>query len=91
MVSIRQRSCAVASSRNTGRDRSSKRRGRGPIAVKAVPTYRGRDPRDCVLLAFGGNGGVFAVELARQLQMRRVLVPRTQLLALFDVAPSPRD
>jgi N-methylhydantoinase A len=44
-------------------------------AVKAVSTYRGRDPRDCVLLAFGGNGGVFAVELARQLQMRRVLIP----------------
>jgi len=44
-------------------------------AVKAVSTYRGRDPRDCVLMAFGGNGGVFAVELARQLQMRRVLVP----------------
>jgi len=44
-------------------------------AVKAVSTYRGRDPRDCVLFAFGGNGGVFAVELARQLQMRRVLVP----------------
>jgi N-methylhydantoinase A len=44
-------------------------------AVKAVSTYRGRDPRDCVLMAFGGNGGIFAVELARQLQMRRVLVP----------------
>ncbi len=44
-------------------------------AVKAVSTYRGRDPRDCVLMAFGGNGGVFAAELARQLQMRRVLVP----------------
>ncbi len=44
-------------------------------AVKAVSTYRGRDPRDCVLMAFGGNGGVFAAELARQLQMRKVLVP----------------
>jgi N-methylhydantoinase A len=44
-------------------------------AVKAVSTYRGRDPRDCVLMAFGGNGGVVAVELARQLQMRRVLIP----------------
>ena len=44
-------------------------------AVKAVSTYRGRNPSDFVLLAFGGNGGVFAVELARQLQMRRVLVP----------------
>jgi N-methylhydantoinase A len=44
-------------------------------AVKAVSTYRGRDPRDCVLMAFGGNGGIFAAELARQLQMTRVLVP----------------
>jgi len=44
-------------------------------AVKAVSTYRGRDPRECVLMAFGGNGGIFAVELARQLQMTRVLVP----------------
>ena len=44
-------------------------------AVKAVSTYRGRDPRDCVLMAFGGNGGIFAVELARQLQIATVLVP----------------
>ena len=44
-------------------------------AVKAVSTYRGRDPRDCALLAFGGNGGIFACELARQLQMKTVLVP----------------
>jgi len=44
-------------------------------AVKAVSTYRGRDPRDFVLMAFGGNGGVFAAELAHQLQMKRILVP----------------
>jgi N-methylhydantoinase A len=44
-------------------------------AVKAVSTYRGRDPRDFTLFAFGGNGGVHAVELARDLQMRRVIVP----------------
>jgi len=44
-------------------------------AVKAVSTYRGRDPSDFVLMAFGGNGGVFAAELARQLQIRRILVP----------------
>jgi len=44
-------------------------------AVKAVSTYRGRDPRDCALMAFGGNGGIFAFELARQLQMGTVLVP----------------
>ena len=44
-------------------------------AVKAVSTYRGRDPSDFALMAFGGNGGVFAAELARQLRMRRILVP----------------
>jgi N-methylhydantoinase A len=44
-------------------------------AVKAVSTYRGRDPRDFVLCGFGGNGPVTAVAIARELQMPRVLVP----------------
>ena len=44
-------------------------------AVKAVSTYRGRNPADFALVAFGGNGGVFAAELMRQLQIRRALVP----------------
>jgi N-methylhydantoinase A len=44
-------------------------------AVKAVSTYRGRDPRDFLLVAFGGNGPVTAGELARSLQMGRVLIP----------------
>ncbi|NBB47862.1 hydantoinase/oxoprolinase family protein [Rhizobium sp. CRIBSB] len=44
-------------------------------AVKAVSTYRGRDPRDFTLFAFGGNGGIHAVALARELQMKRVVVP----------------
>lgn len=44
-------------------------------AIKAVSTYRGRDPRDFALLAFGGNGPVHAVEIARALRMPRVLVP----------------
>ncbi len=44
-------------------------------AVKAVSTYRGRDPRDFTLVGFGGNGAVFAAELARALQMKRVLIP----------------
>jgi len=44
-------------------------------AVKSVTTYRGRDPRDFVLFAFGGNGGVHGVELARALRIRRVVVP----------------
>ena len=44
-------------------------------AVKAVSTYRGRDPRDFTLFAFGGNGGVHAAALADELQMCRVIVP----------------
>jgi len=44
-------------------------------AVKAVTTYRGRDPRDYALLAFGGSGGVHAVDLARVLQIREVILP----------------
>ncbi|MEP7243980.1 MAG: hydantoinase/oxoprolinase family protein [Gammaproteobacteria bacterium] len=44
-------------------------------AVKAVSTYRGRDPRDFTLFAFGGNGGVHAAALAEELQMQRVIVP----------------
>ena len=34
-------------------------------AVKAVSTYRGRDPRDFALFAFGGNGPLVGVEIAR--------------------------
>jgi N-methylhydantoinase A len=44
-------------------------------AVKAVSTYRGRDPRDFALCAFGGNGPVVGVEIARALRMPTVLVP----------------
>ena len=44
-------------------------------AIKGVTTYRGRDPRDFTLYAFGGNGGVHGVELARSLQIPTVVVP----------------
>jgi N-methylhydantoinase A len=44
-------------------------------ALKAVSTYRGRDPRDFALLAFGGSGPVHAAAMARFLGMRRVVVP----------------
>ena len=44
-------------------------------AVKAVSTYRGRNPRDFTLLAFGGNGGMHAAALARELNIGRVIVP----------------
>ena len=44
-------------------------------AIRAVSIERGRDPRGYTLCAFGGNGPVFAVQMARELGMRRVLVP----------------
>lgn len=44
-------------------------------AVKAVTTYRGRDPRDFSLMAFGGNGGIHGMALAAVLQIRRVILP----------------
>ncbi|MCW5772784.1 MAG: hydantoinase/oxoprolinase family protein [Rhodospirillaceae bacterium] len=44
-------------------------------AVKAVSTYRGRDPRDFALFAFGGNGPVVAAALADLLDMKEVIVP----------------
>ncbi len=43
--------------------------------ARAVSTERGRDPRRCSLVAFGGNGPVHAVEVARQLGIERVIVP----------------
>ncbi len=44
-------------------------------AVKSVTTYNGRDPREFSILAFGGNGGIHAVELARSLRVCQVVVP----------------
>ena len=44
-------------------------------AVKAVSTYRGRDPRDSTLVAFGGNGPVVGRRGRARARIRRVLVP----------------
>jgi N-methylhydantoinase A len=44
-------------------------------AIRAVSSERGRDPRQCALFAFGGNGPLFAAGMARQLEMRRIVVP----------------
>jgi N-methylhydantoinase A len=44
-------------------------------AVKAVSTHRGRDPRDFTLFAFGGSGPVHVAGMARELEIRRVVVP----------------
>lgn len=44
-------------------------------AVRAVSIERGRDARHFTLFAFGGNGPGFAVDMARALHIRRVVVP----------------
>ncbi len=44
-------------------------------AIRAVSTYRGRDPRDFALLAFGGSGPIHAADMARSLGIRTVVVP----------------
>ena len=44
-------------------------------AIRAVSVERGRDPRQFALLAFGGNGPLFAAGIARELGIGRVIVP----------------
>lgn len=44
-------------------------------AIRAVSSERGRDPREFALFAFGGNGPLFACEMAATLGMQRVIVP----------------
>ena len=44
-------------------------------AVRAVTTEQGRDPRQFVLMAFGGNGPVHAVTLAQSLGVPKVVIP----------------
>jgi N-methylhydantoinase A len=44
-------------------------------AIKAVSSERGRDPRQYVLAAFGGNGPLFAGALAEALAMKKIVVP----------------
>ena len=45
-------------------------------AIRAVSVERGEDPRDFPLVAFGGCGGLHACEMARELGIRTVIIPR---------------
>lgn len=45
-------------------------------AMRIVSIQRGYDPRDYAMIAYGGAGPVSAVELARELGVGTVLVPR---------------
>ena len=44
-------------------------------AVRVISVEQGEDPRDFTLVAFGGAGPLHAAEVARNMGMRRVLVP----------------
>ena len=44
-------------------------------ALKAVSSERGRDPREYVLVGFGGNGPVFAAGMAEAMHIPLVLIP----------------
>ena len=44
-------------------------------AIRSVSSERGRDPRRYAMLPFGGNGPLFAAGMARELQMKHIVVP----------------
>lgn len=47
------------------------------LAARRATVARGIDPRDYLLVAFGGAGPLHAIDLARQLTMDKVLIPAT--------------
>lgn len=47
-------------------------------AVRAITVELGRDPKDFVLLAFGGGGGLVAIDVARELGIPKVMIPPGQ-------------
>ena len=61
-------------------------------AVRAVSVERGYDPRRFTLIAFGGAGGLHAVDIARELGMREILIPPLPgILCAEGVAASPLE
>lgn len=44
-------------------------------AVRAITVELGRNPADFALLAFGGGGGLVAVDVARELSISTVIIP----------------
>ncbi len=47
-------------------------------AVRAITVELGRDPKDFVLLAFGGGGGLVAIDVARELGIPKIMIPPGQ-------------
>ena len=44
-------------------------------AIKLISVRRGFDPRDFTMVAFGGGGAMHAAALARELRLKRVIIP----------------
>lgn len=44
-------------------------------AIKLISVNRGHDPRDFTLIAFGGGGGLHACDLARELGIKKAVIP----------------
>jgi N-methylhydantoinase A len=46
------------------------------LAVRAVSVNRGIDPRDTVMIAFGGAGPLHACSIAREISIPKVIIPK---------------
>jgi N-methylhydantoinase A len=46
------------------------------LAVRAISVNRGIDPRDTVMIAFGGAGPLHAVAIAREISIPQVIIPK---------------
>jgi len=58
-------------------------------AIRVVTVRRGLDPSDYVLFAFGGAGALHAVALARELGIRRVVIPTlAPVLSAYGIVAS---
>jgi len=44
-------------------------------AIRSITIERGQDPRDALLMPFGGAGPLFATLLARELDIREIIIP----------------
>ncbi len=59
-------------------------------AIRVITVERGYDPRDFALLAFGGAGPMHACELALDLGIRRIVMPRNPgLLCAWGASNAP--
>ncbi|MCC6318647.1 MAG: hydantoinase/oxoprolinase family protein [Gemmatimonadaceae bacterium] len=59
-------------------------------ALRRVSVERGIDPRECLLVAFGGGGPLHACGLAERLGMTRILVPpHAGVLSALGLAVAP--